>query len=204
MLLLLLLTPLTCCSTCLRLLLLSLQECTPTKKDMVKKLCSKKCALSFETPKVLKGISEAEQPNPSKPPTAAAATAEAQLPSLDLSKSLSVNLDASKAEADVALSADLSTSGRRLQGLIAHKVLAAEAVKVGAQLLKSLPVPACDEVCEDVHFEVPDLECHEVTHTVQSCKMVPEKVCEKECVCIPQKSVAVNLPKVLKISSKDD
>lgn len=184
---------------------------------MVKKMCSKKCTLSFETPKVITSISEAEQPNPSKPPTAA----ETQLPSLDLSKSLHISdlangkkdskeskadlsitskitMDASKADALVPATA---TSGRRLQGLIAEK--AAETVAT-AKLLKSLPVPACDDVCEDVHFEVPDLECHEVTHTVQSCSLVPVKSCDKECICVPQKTIAVNLPPKPTLSIKQD
>lgn len=238
---------------CMLLRMLSftaMQECNPTKKAMIKKMCKKKCALTFETPKVITGISEAEQPNPSKPPTATAIAAETQLPSLDLSKSLHLDLaagkgdskvhkglkvDLSASQSDASLSAsaagdahlaspssvdgDLSmttkvtmdasqadalvpaTSGRRLQGLIAQK--AAEAV-AAANLVKSLPVPACDDVCEDVHFEVPDLECHEVTHTVQSCSLVPEKTCEKECVCIPQKTIAVNLPQKPTLSIKQD
>ena len=190
-----------------------MQECSPTKKAMVQKMCSKKCTLSFETPKIIKGISEGEQPqpNPSTPPTSHAA--ETQLPSLDktlkLSKSLNVGVAASKtdeplavnANADLALTSTVTVdadkvpaeaaSGGRLQGLLAPKAIEAVAA---VKLAKSLPEPSCDEVCEDVHFKVQELECHEETHTVQDCKMFPNKTCAQECVCIPQKTIAVNLP----------
>ena len=158
---------------------------------MHKQVCSKKCALTSETPKVIKSVLSSvdthNNPNPSTPPTASAAAsatlAETQLPGLSIHKDESLSAS--------GLNADLSVGkGRRLSGLA---LVAGKAV-VAAEVIKSLPVPACDEVCETVAFEVPDLECHEVTHQVETCKMVPSNNCQQECVCIPQKTFAVNLP----------
>lgn len=84
-----------------------------------------------------------------------------------------------------------SSAGRRLSGLIdadlTHKK------QLTTKMMKSLPEPECDKVCETVHFEVPDLECHKVTQETEICKMVPVHNCHQECMCIPHKTHEVKM-----------
>lgn len=121
---------------------------------------------------------------------------------MDASTAGDLSLSASKmgASLDASMNADLSVlpdgKGRRLSGL--KDKLAAQQATVtatSAQLFSGLSLPECEKVCEDIHFEVPDLECEKVTRQVEVCKPVPSKKCEQECVCIPQNTLAVNLPK---------
>jgi hypothetical protein len=64
----------------------------------------------------------------------------------------------------------------------------------------------CRNVCVDVPIVLPELECVESTKVVEKCTVVPEKCCKEECVCLPQKSLTLNLPKkpALSVSASVD
>jgi hypothetical protein len=84
------------------------------------------------------------------------------------------------AAADAAGSAG-SSALSTLQGLIADKL-----PKVDVD---------CMDVCVDVPIVLPEVECSESSKVVEKCTFVPEKSCKEECVCLPQKSLTLSLPK---------
>jgi hypothetical protein len=65
--------------------------------------------------------------------------------------------------------------------------------------LQSLPKAdldlQCHDVCVDIPFVVPELKCTETTEKVEKCTNVPNKECKEECICLPQKSLSLALPK---------
>ncbi|KAF6264691.1 hypothetical protein COO60DRAFT_77484 [Scenedesmus sp. NREL 46B-D3] len=129
--------------------------------------------------------------NPSAPPATLQAAAQPQ-PKLHLSKSAGLSAAGAKASASVGVDAsagavdvdaDLSASkdGRRLQGL--------------AKLPKADLGVECRDVCVTVPLVVPEVKCSETTEKVEKCTNVPNKECKEECTCLPQKSLALALPK---------
>jgi hypothetical protein len=117
------------------------QNCAIEKKTVTKQFCEKKCkpSLKLDLPEFkLPTLPQTANPNPSTPPAAVAKT-ETQASLLKFSKSAalsasaagasakvagSVDVDASLAGAKASVDVDVSASkdGRRLQGLIAHKL----------------------------------------------------------------------------------
>ncbi|KAF6251589.1 FAE1/Type III polyketide synthase-like protein-domain-containing protein [Scenedesmus sp. NREL 46B-D3] len=191
------------------------KHCAIEKKTISKQFCEKKCKPSlqldlpdFKLPTLPKDAPANPNPsappaaanssappaaavNPSAPPATLQAAAQPQ-PKLHLSKSAalsaagteasaSVGVDASADAVDVDADLSASKDGRRLQGL--------------AKLPKADLDVECRDVCVTVPFVMPKLKCTETTEKVEKCTEVPKKECKEECTCLPQKSLALALPK---------
>jgi hypothetical protein len=162
------------------------QDCKVGSKTITKKFCEKKCKPSLELqlpavklPKLPTTVPPAN-PNPSAPPAAANPSA----PPAALAQADAPEDDSSSSSS--ALSA--------LTGLLADKLPHAD-----------LDV-ACRDVCVEVPIVLPELECSESSKVVEKCTFVPEKTCKEECICLPQKSLSLNLPKkpTLSVSASID
>jgi hypothetical protein len=152
------------------------KDCKLGSKTITKQFCEKRCKPSlelqlppFKLPKLPTTV-PAANPNPSTPPAGANPSAP----------------PATLQTADAAADTGASASGGLLSaavGLLADKLPKAD-----------LDVD-CRNVCVDVPIVLPELECFESTKVVEKCTVVPEKSCKEECVCLPQKSLTLNLPK---------
>jgi hypothetical protein len=58
-----------------------------------------------------------------------------------------------------------------------------------------LSLQECHDVCVTVPFVLPEVKCTEATEKVEKCVKVPNKECKEECICLPQKSLTLALPK---------
>lgn len=182
------------------------KNCAIEKKTISKQFCEKKCkpSLKLDLPEIKLPTlphSVPENPNPSTPPAAAQAKTEAQASLFKLRKSAALSASAGAASGKVAGSVDVDASlsgvavdakvsaskdGRRLQGLIAAKL---------AMLPKADLDVECHDVCVTVPFVMPEVKCTETTVQVEKCTKVPSKECKEECICLPQKSLSLALPK---------
>jgi hypothetical protein len=55
-----------------------------------------------------------------------------------------------------------------------------------------------------VPFVLPEVKCTEATEKVEKCVKVPNKECKEECICLPQKSLTLALPKKPSLSVSVD
>uniref|UniRef100_A0A383WHI0 Uncharacterized protein n=1 Tax=Tetradesmus obliquus TaxID=3088 RepID=A0A383WHI0_TETOB len=167
------------------------------EKTVSKQFCEKKCkpSLKLDLPEIKLTSLAQQNPNPSAPSAALAANpsavpatlqAEAQ-PKLHLSKSAALSASVGDASASVDASASLDVNGRRLQ-----------------TLPKADLDVECHAVCVTVPFVMPEVKCTETTVQVEKCTKVPSKECKEECICLPQKSLSLALPKKPSLSVSVD
>ncbi|WIA12914.1 hypothetical protein OEZ85_006531 [Tetradesmus obliquus] len=173
------------------------KHCAIEKKTISKQFCEKKCkpSLKLDLPETKLPSLAQQNPNPSAPPAALAANpsavpatlqAESQ-PKLHLSKSAALSASLDDASASVDASALLDVNGRRLQTL----------PKADLDM-------ECHDVCVTVPFVMPEVKCTETTVQVEKCTKVPSKMCKEECICLPQKSLSLALPKKPSLSVSVD
>lgn len=185
------------------------KKCETVTKPVTKRMCSKKCSImtpAVEVPAPAAAIPNPSMPNPSTPVDAGASATAGVQAKADMSAQVS------GAGVDINKSASLAvTAGknRKLQTVLlplAAKAAVAKAVGakiagavagVNANLVAAGNVAGslqCEDVCEDVASTESEVVCQDVTTQVERCGFTPKRTCQQECVCIPMKSVSLNLP----------
>lgn len=179
------------------------KQCETVTKPVTKRMCSKKCSIMTpaievpaESPAVVANPSKPAVANPSAPVEASATVGV----TAGLEAKAGMSTQMSGAGVDISKSGSLAVSvgNRKLQGLLlplAAKAVVAKAV--GAKLAAAGEVAGslhCEDVCEDVESTVSELVCKDVTSEVEKCAYAPKRSCQQECICIPMKSVSLNIP----------
>uniref|UniRef100_A0A383WH24 Uncharacterized protein n=1 Tax=Tetradesmus obliquus TaxID=3088 RepID=A0A383WH24_TETOB len=194
------------------------KHCAVEKKTISKQFCEKKCkpSLKLDLPEIKLTSLAQQNPNPSAPPAALAANPSAVPATLQaepkhklyLSKSAALSASVGDASASVDASASLDVNGRRLQTLPKadlDMVSAALLLPLLLLLLLLLVVVAeCHDVCVTIPLVLPEVKCSEATKKVEKCTKVPSKECKEECICLPQKSLSLALPKKPSLSVSVD
>ncbi|WIA33063.1 hypothetical protein OEZ86_006219 [Tetradesmus obliquus] len=173
------------------------KHCAVEKKTVSKQFCEKKCkpSLKLDLPEIKLPSLAQQNPNPSAPPAALAANPSAVPATLQaepkhklhLSKSAALSASVGDASASVDASASLDVNGRRLQTL----------PKADLDM-------ECHDVCVTIPLVLPEVKCSEATKKVEKCTKVPSKECKEECICLPQKSLSLALPKKPSLSVSVD
>eukprot|EP00883_Tetradesmus_obliquus_P015221 jgi/Sobl393_1/8341/SZX76978.1 len=152
------------------------QDCKLGSKTITKKFCEKRCKPSLDL----------------------------TLPALHLPK-LPTTLPASANPSTPPAAVQAAAASQDAQGLAGSAISALQGLV--ADKLPKLDVDvACRDVCIEVPIVLPELECSESSKVVEKCTVVPEKSCKEECVCLPQKSLTLSLPKkpALSVSASVD